>query len=267
VKRFFEKLGHYLERPYWSESGILFGEDWIMLAAAEEQRRALERRLVYAPVLDDRPKKDVPIRIKAMIDPHHTEICHFMVERLVLPGYSARFCSMKEAEESPLARDLFEVGGLNEIVFHESLVSASRDPAIDEEWKTMAEEIGERIRAHLLSGLEIVSPDFFSRIPPEDQIIRRVQKVIDEQINPRLSGHDGQVRLERIKNNTIWISMGGSCQGCAEAPLTFRHDVGAVLHRAIPALGAIYDATDHLAGVNPYFRSRPDSEDRHHEAA
>jgi Fe-S cluster biogenesis protein NfuA len=174
---------------------------------------------------------------------------------------------LAETDDSLLAKALFEVGGVTEIVFHESVVSASRDPAIDEEWKAMAREIGERIRAHLLSGLEIVSPDFFGRIPPEQQMIARVQKVIDDEINPRLSGHSGYVRLERIKNNTIWINMGGSCQGCAEAPITFRHDVGAVLRRAIPALGAIYDATDHLAGVNPYFQSRSGLEGQNHEAA
>jgi Fe-S cluster biogenesis protein NfuA len=236
----------------------------MMLAAVAEQSR-LERKVVFAPIIEEKPQPD-SIRIKAMIDPNYHEICHFMVDRPLLRDFSARFDSSVDGGESPLAKTLFEVGGLTEIVIHQSVVSASRDPAIDEAWRTMAEEIGSLIRGHLLANLDIVSRAFRERIPPEEAIISRVQKVIDEQINPQLSQHAGGVRLERVKNNTIWLNMEGSCQGCAEARLTFRHGIGEVLRRVIPGLGAIYDATDHYAGVNPYFPLRAE-EDQDHEAA
>lgn len=244
---------------------MVFNDDWMMLAAAVEQRRLSERKVVFAPIIEEHPQPE-QIRIKAIIDPHYEETCHFMVDRVLLRNFSARFGSSVDASESPLAKTLFEVGGLTEIVIHASIVSASRDPAIDEPWKTMAEEIGSLIRSHLLARLDIVSQAFLERIPPEEAIISRVRKIIDEQINPQLSQHSGGITLERVKNNTIWLNMEGSCQGCAEARLTFRHGIGDILRRAIPGLGAIYDATDHYAGVNPYFPLSAE-EGQHHEAA
>lgn len=268
LKELFRKLGRYAdESPYWSQSSIMFGDEWSPLWVAEMPQRLNAPRVVYAPVLGEERQREGQIRIKALADPDTPETCRFLIDRPILPKYSARFTSMEEAHESPLAQKLFDVGGVDEIVIHESEVSVIRDPDIDEEWKTMAQEIGQRIRAHLLSGLDSVSPGFLQRIPSEDEILERVMKVIREEINPALSHHAGHVNLERITNNTIWINMGGSCQGCAEAPFTFRHDIGEKLCRAVPKLGAIYDATDHLAGVNPYFHTRAETEGRSHEAA
>lgn len=262
MKRFFRKLAEYFERPtaYWPEMGMLYGtEDWpLALALAEERARSRRRTVTYAPVLDDGTGEEYEgIRIRARIDPHFDEICHFMVDRPVLPGYSAHFSTIEEAADSFLAASLFSVGGVTDVVLWESLVEVTRDAAIDEDWRIMGNEIGERIRFCLESGQPAVSPVWFKHIPPEEDLIGRVQKVIDDQINPMLSSHQGLVTLERVEANTIWINMGGSCQGCAASPLTLRHGVGEMIRQTVPEVGAIYDATDHSAGVNPYFRELP----------
>jgi len=266
MNRFFRKIGQYMERPYWADVGM-FGEDWALLMAAEEQEKYYRRKVVYAPLREGGPQPRHGIRIKAMIDPDTPSICHFMVDRPIVRDYSARFGSSVEALDSPLALSLFEVGGIREVVLHESEVMVARDPAIDEDWRIMGREIGDRIRTHLLSDQPAVSPEFIRRIPSEDEIIERVQVVINDKINPLLARHDGDVLLDRIENNTIWINLGGSCQGCAEAPFTCRHDIAATLRQAVPELGAIYDATDHFAGVNPFFTTTADKEGHSHEAA
>ena len=62
------------------------------------------------------------------------------------------------------------------------------------------------------------------------------------------------ITLSRIRGNAVYIHMGGGCQGCSAAAVTLKSGIFTSLRDAIPGLGAIYDDTDHAAGVNPYYR-------------
>jgi Fe-S cluster biogenesis protein NfuA len=93
---------------------------------------------------------------------------------------------------------------------------------------------------------------------PEEEIIRRkIQTVLDLEVNPGIAAHSGIVSLERVEGNTVYITMGGGCQGCAASTITLRHGIHTAFRRAVPEIGAIYDETDHAAGVNPYFTKLP----------
>jgi Fe-S cluster biogenesis protein NfuA len=65
------------------------------------------------------------------------------------------------------------------------------------------------------------------------------------------------VTLERVEGNTIFLTMGGGCQGCAASSITLRQGIHTTFRRAVPQIGAIYDETDHTAGTNPYFTQLP----------
>jgi Fe-S cluster biogenesis protein NfuA len=47
--------------------------------------------------------------------------------------------------------------------------------------------------------------------------------------------------------------MGGGCQGCSAADLTLKQGIHTSFRKAVPMVGAIFDETDHTAGLNPYF--------------
>jgi Fe-S cluster biogenesis protein NfuA len=262
---FLRKLERYLGSPAvaWTDVSGYYGNDNMMLAMAleEERWRARHRKVLYAALLDEQGQETDRIRIRARIDPFFPEICHFMIDRPVLPGWSAWFGSESQAAKSPLASALFEVEGVEEVVFHESLVMVTRDAAISDDWRMMGQKIGETIRQFIESGQPALPAGELQRMPSEDEILERVQTVIDDPINRGIKSHAGWVRLERIHNNTIWINMQGRCQGCAVAPLDLRHGISKVIRDAVPEVGAIYDATDHLAGQNPYFRNIPQEEE------
>ena len=57
-----------------------------------------------------------------------------------------------------------------------------------------------------------------------------------------------------MRGNSIYIEMGGGCQGCSAADVTLKEGIHRSFRDAVPGVGAIYDDTDHAAGENPYFR-------------
>ena len=84
-----------------------------------------------------------------------------------------------------------------------------------------------------------------------------LQRVIDEEINPGIASHSGVITLNRVNGNTIYITMGGGCQGCAASSVTLRSGVEGSFRKEVPQLGAVLDETDHQSGVNPFFREMP----------
>ena len=83
----------------------------------------------------------------------------------------------------------------------------------------------------------------------EDQI----QLTLDEQVNPMLAAHGGNVILEGIKDNAAYVRFGGGCQGCSMIDTTVKQGVEVMLKEAIPELVGVFDITDHSEGESPFF--------------
>ena len=81
----------------------------------------------------------------------------------------------------------------------------------------------------------------------------RVQRVLDELVNPRIAAHGGAVELVDVADDVIYVRMTGGCQGCAASALTLRQGIDRMVREEIPEVRDIVDLTDHEAGVNPYY--------------
>ncbi len=106
------------------------------------------------------------------------------------------------------------------------------------------------IQRGLESGFHFENPN--SRW--QDPIARRVQDVLDQQINPGVASHGGFVQLLDVKDATAYIALGGGCQGCGMADVTLKDGIVVAIKEAVPEIEAVLDRTDHAAGENPYFQ-------------
>ena len=81
----------------------------------------------------------------------------------------------------------------------------------------------------------------------------QIQLTLDEQVNPMLAAHGGNVTLEGIKDNAAYVRFGGGCQGCSMIDTTVKQGVEVMLKEAIPELVGVFDITDHSEGESPFF--------------
>ncbi len=88
-----------------------------------------------------------------------------------------------------------------------------------------------------------------------DPLARRVQEVLDTQVNPGVAAHGGFVSLLEVRENVAYIQLGGGCQGCAQVDLTLKQGIEVAIERQVPEIVAVRDTTDHAAGTNPYFEA------------
>jgi len=102
------------------------------------------------------------------------------------------------------------------------------------------------------SGFKIDNPN---QLPDEYKgtVAEKVMAVIDEQVNPSVAGHGGHVTLMDVKDNVVYVELGGGCQGCGMAKVTLKEGIEKAIKEAIPEIAEVRDVTDHGMGDSPYY--------------
>ncbi len=81
----------------------------------------------------------------------------------------------------------------------------------------------------------------------------KVTQLLEEVINPGLAQHGGFAALVGVDDTTVFLTMGGGCQGCAMSAATLRDGITASIYESIPEVTDVVDVTDHNAGDNPFY--------------
>ena len=182
--------------------------------------------------------------------------CRIQFSQPVSPEGTSLFEIPEAAADWPAVRALLEIPGVHSIIGKGDLLVVSRRE--DTEWP----EILNRVEAALKKAS--LGPDAKgSATEPEVEEDRdkeaegdlrlRVEKVVEERINPSLDSHGGYLELLDVRGTTLYVHMGGGCQGCAMSAATLKQGVESILRSEIPEINEILDTTDHAAGENPYF--------------
>jgi Fe-S cluster biogenesis protein NfuA len=198
---------------------------------------------------EKRVDKDIAIVGEPTINPAS---CKFTVDRSVYPGGSAFFGNREAANDSPLAQRIFEIPEVENILIAENQITVTKsgfDP-----WPVIGKRIGAKIREHIQSNDPAVNAQFESAMMPESEIRKKVQNLLEREINPALGMHGGWVELIDVKRNSVYLRLGGGCQGCGSANMTLKMGIEKAIREQIPEVGEILDTTDHAAGRNPYYQ-------------
>ena len=84
-------------------------------------------------------------------------------------------------------------------------------------------------------------------------MIRKIEKVLDEQIRPALQSHGGDIEVVDFDNNKLFVKMSGGCQGCSSSKATLKDGIERLLVTKFPDfIEEVVDLTDHTAGDNPF---------------
>ena len=99
------------------------------------------------------------------------------------------------------------------------------------------------------------SPAVGGQAPPDlsGPVAQRVQRILDEQINPAIASHGGGAELVAVEDATAYVRLGGGCVGCGMANVTRDQGIETAIKEAVPEVQRVVDVTDHASGTNPYY--------------
>lgn len=103
------------------------------------------------------------------------------------------------------------------------------------------------------SGFKIDAP---KKLPPNLQgpVAEKIQALIDQRINPAIASHGGYVNLVDIQGSTVYLQLGGGCQGCGMVDVTLKQGIEVMIKEVVPEITEVLDVTDHAGGKNPYYQ-------------
>jgi Fe/S biogenesis protein NfuA len=128
------------------------------------------------------------------------------------------------------------------------MIIVSRSP--EGSWKELLPALEQMIRDHYAGR---TTAKIRTSSPTDQLLWDKVWTVLDEKINPALQSHGGHIELREVQGNSIWVEMGGGCQGCGMAAVTMKQGVEQSIREAIPEIEHIIDVTEHSQGSNPYY--------------
>lgn len=85
------------------------------------------------------------------------------------------------------------------------------------------------------------------------EVPEKVQQLLEQRINPALAAHSGFASLVGVDGSTVYVTMGGGCQGCSMSAMTLTEGIKKMILEAIPEVTEVIDATNHAAGENPFY--------------
>ncbi|MEE3327776.1 MAG: NifU family protein [Myxococcota bacterium] len=182
--------------------------------------------------------------------------CRIQFSEPVSPEGTSLFEIPEAAAEWPAVRALLEIPGVHSVIGKGDLLVLARRE--DTAWPEILNRVEQALtRASMGHSSEAASPAFEAdedRDPEAEAELRaRVEKVVEERINPGLDSHGGYLELLDVRGTKLYVHMGGGCQGCAMSAATLKQGVESILRTEIPEISEVLDTTDHDAGENPYF--------------
>jgi Fe-S cluster biogenesis protein NfuA len=212
-----------------------------------------------ASVSDDAPNSHDPSLLEIDIRPPADDVDTCKVELTVdvSPEGTLFFESYAEAEGWPLAQSLMRVPGVVSVITKGKLLIVAKHSGAS--WSDIVPRLDPAIRAGLAPSSDAVNPvdaiaSAVSGSSDDLALRKRVQEILDDEINPQVAAHGGYISLLDVQGTRVFIQLGGGCQGCAMSAATLKHGVEATLKAHIPEITEILDTTDHAAGSNPFFQ-------------
>jgi Fe-S cluster biogenesis protein NfuA len=192
------------------------------------------------------------LTISSEVDKRNPAICRFTVNRTLHIG-TATFDNKAQAEQSLLAQKFFEIENIIRVQLIGHLLVLTKTS--DRDWDELIKPVESILEAFLISGFALSQEQVEDRMMLMGRGMKeKIQYLLAHKINPGVAAHAGFVELIDVKDNNVYIRLGGGCQGCGAADFTLRQGIEAIIRKEVPEIRQILDITDHSAGMNPYYR-------------
>ncbi|MBE0455327.1 MAG: NifU family protein [Roseovarius sp.] len=187
-------------------------------------------------------------RIRAQSSAGDPDAMGFILDAPIQGNASVQF---EAAGDAPLARALFALDGIERVEVSGATIWAKKHTKSD--WATLKPAIADAIRKLLDETDAPLGQDEREETTPDQALLEAVKTLLNQQVNPAVAAHGGQISVDRVEDSAVYLRMSGGCQGCAASAATLREGVERMLRAALPQIKKIIDVTDHAAGDNPFY--------------
>jgi Fe-S cluster biogenesis protein NfuA len=176
----------------------------------------------------------------------------FLPGRDVYPAGPVEFTDAASAGVSPLARSLFEVGGVERVFLGADFITITKDAGTD--WPHIKPSLLGRIMDLFVSGQPVMTGPAPGAGGPVSQagsyegnaaqIVREIEELLETRVRPAVAGDGGDIDFDRFDPDTgvVYVRLRGSCAGCPSSTMTLKAGIENMLRHYVPEVTRVEQA-------------------------
>ncbi|XP_041803041.1 NFU1 iron-sulfur cluster scaffold homolog, mitochondrial [Chelmon rostratus] len=176
----------------------------------------------------------------------------FLPGKPVLGSGTLDFPSSSSAECSSLARNLFEIEGVQSVFFGPDFITVTKTDE-DVEWTDIKRHTLEAIAKFFESGDPITTGAVYhesSHSEDDDDIVAMIKELLDTRIRPTVQEDGGDVIFKGFDDGTVKLKLVGSCTGCPSSTVTLKNGIQNMLQFYIPEVDNVEQVEDEVDEIN-----------------
>ena len=167
----------------------------------------------------------------------------FLPGRAVMDGGTRDFATPEEAEASPLAEALFDLGDVTGVFFGRDFVSVTAGPGV--EWQGLKPDVLSILLDHFSAAMPLFRPasagfavpaaaDEFPTDPADADIVEQIKDLIETRIRPAVANDGGDIVYRGFDKGKVFLQMQGACAGCPSSSATLKNGIEQLLRYYVP---------------------------------
>ena len=101
----------------------------------------------------------------------------------------------------------------------------------------------------------------------DSPLAAEVRTLLESHVNPSIASHGGRADLVAVRDDVVYLALGGGCQGCSMASVTLKQGIEQIIKQMIPRVREVVDVTDHAQGSSPFYTAEKGGESPFHQHA
>ncbi len=171
----------------------------------------------------------------------------FLPGRAVMPAGTRDFADPEEAQASPLAEALFDLGDVVGVFFGRDFVSVTAAPSV--EWRELKPQVLGVLLDHFAADAPLfragdasdirVSEQIATDDPADADIVEQIKELIDTRVRPAVARDGGDIVYRGFQQGTVYLAMHGACSGCPSSTATLKQGIEQLLKHYVPEVSEV----------------------------
>lgn len=159
----------------------------------------------------------------------------------IMPEGTADYRSAAEAANSPLARRLFDIDGVEAVFLGADFVTVTKGSGVD--WHVLKPSILGAIMEHLMAGLPVIegadaaAQEEYSE--DDAEIVAQIKELLDTRVRPAVAQDGGDIVFRGYDDGVVYLHMQGACAGCPSSTATLKHGIENMLRHFVPEVNEV----------------------------
>ena len=162
----------------------------------------------------------------------------FLPGKVVMEDGTAFYQNLEEASNSPFAKRLFEVDGVNGVFFGSDFITITKSGSL--EWQVMKPLVLGSIMDHYNSGDVTINKEekkdnsSFKAEDTDTDIVKQIKELLDTRVRPAVAMDGGDIVYDSFKDGIVYLHMQGACSGCPSSTATLKMGIENMLKHYVP---------------------------------